>query len=340
MKLLFLCVLAALIATMFPSSAKAEIWGIKSKSVNLISWAPSLLFHFKEDGSAITAVANITVGSEEIFADGLAITSGGQLFAFQLDTNTQSSRLVRVDKSTAAATPVGPYLANRDVRGACISKEGRLLALDITANELLHVSLESGAIVGDARPLTHAGSPYRLSNKCDFAQRADGIFFLGDATDTNIYRLDATSGILSQPVVAPSTNGGLRLVGLGFSRESVSSYAFAFDEVNRDDIFVYDTENGLEQTRLFGNIFPDFNAGTGDLASQAFASDLLVSIAPGIDLCFDTILGTNYQIEYQSVITGSEWVSFGAPIEGTGLRMCIRDSSPAQPQRYYRVRQF
>ena len=54
------------------------------------------------------------------------------------------SRLIAIDTTDATATPIGPYLAVRDIRGAVVTSGGRLLVVDLTASELLEIGIATG----------------------------------------------------------------------------------------------------------------------------------------------------------------------------------------------------
>jgi hypothetical protein len=43
-----------------------------------------------------------------------------------------------------------------------------------------------------------------------------------------------------------------------------------------------------------------------------------------------------YQVQYSSLLTTNEWVSFGAPVKGNGTN-CVTDSIREMERRFYRI---
>ena len=57
-----------------------------------------------------------------------------------------------------------------------------------------------------------------------------------------------------------------------------------------------------------------------------------------VELCWETVVGKVYQVQYQSALTTNVWSAWGVPTAGTGTNNCIRDVVPiGEPQRFYRV---
>ena len=58
-----------------------------------------------------------------------------------------------------------------------------------------------------------------------------------------------------------------------------------------------------------------------------------------VEICWDASQGIQYQVEYQTALSGGAWQPLGSPITGDGTRMCITDPvAPESPRRFYRVR--
>jgi hypothetical protein len=57
-----------------------------------------------------------------------------------------------------------------------------------------------------------------------------------------------------------------------------------------------------------------------------------------VELCWDTVVGKVYQVQYRSQLTTNLWLPFGAPRQGIGAADCVRDTVPSdEPHRFYRV---
>lgn len=79
---------------------------------------------------------------------------------------------------------------------------------------------------------------------------------------------------------------------------------------------------------------------------EAFALRLDVEFSPAalsircsqVELCWLSAANVDYQIQYQSTLTGGQWTNLGAPIAGDGARKCVTDTIPeGEPQRFYRT---
>ena len=93
-----------ILATM-SGTASAVVYGLKSAADSVDSTAPTYLFKFGETGGGVSGVREVKVGTARIDADGLAVSPSLGLYAFQLGSG--SSRLLKINESTGAATPVG-----------------------------------------------------------------------------------------------------------------------------------------------------------------------------------------------------------------------------------------
>jgi hypothetical protein len=320
-------------------AAHAEVWGVKSRAQ--ISGPPSTLFHYSESGSGFQAVAPVTLDGTQIDVDGLAMSALGDLYAFAL--SGAGSRLIAIDKTTAIATAVGPVLPSRMIRGAVISQSGQLLVLDTATNQLLEISLSTGAVIGAGVSLTLSDVPFTLSTGCDIAQHRDGAFIV--ISERTFYRLDVSSGALT--LLYTDTNPGregfsIFLAGTAFSKDSPRDSTIYIYEVNdEDDLYAYDIQAEFARSLQIPNIISAYNAGRGDLAAQTPEPRVVLSIEVScVDLCWEAATNRTYQLEYRSSLTTNMWAPFSVPFQGSGSRTCIVDTVRGVPQRFYRVKEL
>jgi len=58
-----------------------------------------------------------------------------------------------------------------------------------------------------------------------------------------------------------------------------------------------------------------------------------------VEVCWDSSLGINYQVEYRDGPNGGDWEALGSPVAGNGGKQCVTDPiAPGSPSRYYRIR--
>ncbi|MBN1846087.1 MAG: hypothetical protein JW810_10420 [Sedimentisphaerales bacterium] len=247
---------------------RAEVWGIKSHDP--ASAPPVTLFHFDEQGGGLQTVGVIKLGGSQIDVDGLALNRAGVLYAFEVELAGTRSRLLHIDKATAAATAIGPYLAGRDIRGATFSSQGELITLDATNNQLLRIDPDTGLMLGTPVDLTDEGGPLDIANYTDIAQQADGAFLLGGSDGRTFYRLRLPGG-LTEPVHTDNAAGPdgwtVTISGLAFSRYADPDLLFMYDVSIDDDIYTYRTDAGFARNALYRDIISGYNAGRGDLAA-------------------------------------------------------------------------
>jgi len=128
------------------------------------SLAPTTLFSLSDDGLIFTEIGVVTVSGIPIDADALAVSTDQRLFGFELLNSStgppSGSRLIEIDPATAVATPIGPELSGREMRGAVFDRSGRLRVYDSITSELLEIDPDNGLqVLGAARPLTLGGLP-------------------------------------------------------------------------------------------------------------------------------------------------------------------------------------
>lgn len=57
-----------------------------------------------------------------------------------------------------------------------------------------------------------------------------------------------------------------------------------------------------------------------------------------VELCWESVTNKAYQVQYRSALTTNLWTNWGAPIQGSGMRNCIKDPVPVgEPRRFFRV---
>jgi hypothetical protein len=88
----------------------------------------------------------------------------------------------------------------------------------------------------------------------------------------------------------------------------------------------------LETAEGFGND-PAFD----DFQFTVFQPRATIRVAT-VELCWPSVAGAMYQVEYESELTGHFWTPFGAAVEGTGTTNCVVDVVTTPP-RYYRIRE-
>jgi hypothetical protein len=68
---------------------------------------------------------------------------------------------------------------------------------------------------------------------------------------------------------------------------------------------------------------------------SGLAVDIRVS---QVELCWQAMANTTYQLEYRSSLTTNNWTPLSGPVAGAGARFCTNDVVPiGEPRRFYRV---
>lgn len=93
-------------------------------------------------------------------------------------------------------------------------------------------------------------------------------------------------------------------------------------------------------TILVGTPGDDAN-GADRGAAYVFRPTPVLSIRVSqVELCWSSLNGAVYQLQYRSDLTTNTWVSLDMQITGDGMVTCVTDVVPfGQPQRYYRVQE-
>lgn len=89
----------------------------------------------------------------------------------------------------------------------------------------------------------------------------------------------------------------------------------------------------------------------GSLYVSEFIHDRVVRIAPDpgptatisvatVNICWNSIEGLRYQVQYRSNLTENQWVDVGPELTGTGGEMCVADAVQPDEKRFYRVKEM
>ena len=60
-------------------------------------------------------------------------------------------------------------------------------------------------------------------------------------------------------------------------------------------------------------------------------------VGPFLTLCFSTLRGQTYQVEYKANLTDSSWIPLDEPAPGSGNVLEVDDDSSADGHRFYRL---
>ena len=304
------------------------VWGLKTHDP--LSQPPTTMFWFDEQGANYRELGRVTLAGVDIEADGLAMSPGGGLFAFQVDA-PGGSRLLTLDATTAAASVVGPVLLGRNFRGATFTLSGRLLAFDFTRAELVEVSPGTGLEIGPAVPLS--ANLNATSTAGDLTQMPDGSLLF--AYDKFIYRLNPGTGslVLLHEDLAPLADGFVPFsCGVVCAPGSEpANKLFCYDAAQHDDVYQYLPSTAFARVQLFDDIVPGYNAGRGDLAALPAARvELLNFSVHGASATLETVCrgGLSAWVEFTDDLSTPNWQT----VPGTRTLIPYSDGSIATPK--------
>jgi hypothetical protein len=88
----------------------------------------------------------------------------------------------------------------------------------------------------------------------------------------------------------------------------------------------------LETSADYGN-----DPALDDFQFTVFQPRLTIRVAT-VEICWLSVAGAKYQVEYESELTGHLWMPVGTVVQGSGTNNCLVDAVTT-PGRFYRVRE-
>jgi hypothetical protein len=90
-------------------------------------------------------------------------------------------------------------------------------------------------------------------------------------------------------------------------------------------------------TIRFNGVGAAGNAHIDNVVLERLPLPALIRVSE-VEVCWETVTGRVYQVQYRSGFSPDVWLDLGAPVQGTGTSSCIKDAVPvSEPQRFYRV---
>ncbi len=87
--------------------------------------------------------------------------------------------------------------------------------------------------------------------------------------------------------------------------------------------------------------------GCSDIPTRFMHSNVVAVLMPTIssitdrgaeiEICWTSLAGASYQVQYRTLLTPDEWRPLGSPVTGNGTTICARDALPRVGQRFFRV---
>lgn len=154
----------------------------------------------------VTSVARIILGGNQVYLDGLALTSDGRLFGFVnseitsvTPTTAATSQLVSIDPTTAVATAIGSPVSSSSVNGAGFDMNNQLYALNAVNGTLVQVSLADGS---HSSPVTITGTSISSMYHGDIAFDIDNNAYIVSHNDS-VMPLDIVTGVAGTALFPP-----------------------------------------------------------------------------------------------------------------------------------------
>ena len=265
--------------------ASADVFATRPTGTSATAFAPTSLIRMMDDGSSPTTVAPVRIAGTDIGVSALAMDSSGNLWGFRHLTGPDRSVLIRINRSTGAATVVGAGtpIAGR-IMGAAFDLSDRLYVYQATADFIQQLNTSTLAYTG---PRVALGFD---AYEGDLAFQADGRLYFAAliaapvTTVVDLFRVNLGAGTFDGSV-GPITmdtipaaadrhdNGNLAITGLAPLPPEISPRypaRFALAEMNRDNEFV--------EFYIGGASKPSSNIGTG--GSAEFGTDLANWVGP------------------------------------------------------------
>lgn len=304
---IIVAVLAALIGT---SGHAAALYALKtSNGGSGLARQDTVLVEIDTTTSTIGAVNRILLAGNQVFADGLAMTTSGQLFAF-VNTNTternpsstSTAQLVTLNPGTGEATAVGLPISGASISGAGFDVNNRLYAINVVNKTLIEIDPETATVISSVDisalgfiDIREGDIAFDSDNNAYIATNDEYTGFTGIL---GIYPIDVATGAAGTAVLISTLNmNGLALVD--------NNEGYFLEENSRDEIHgigsidtaadlgvAYD----LSATPVSGLVT---NAGPMDLAAmpnKMFASNDLIGTGLDTPLLGIDVLANDNQL--------------------------------------------
>jgi hypothetical protein len=273
-------------ALAFSGLANAQTyWGTKSRwgVAPSISHLPVVLFKYAYGDSGIDVIDTIHRDGVEIDVDALACHPVLGLVAWEVTPS--GSQMVLLDSMLATAQNLGPYMAGRQVRGACYDREQNIFALDHGYDELLTISGTDGSVLASVN-LSLGGSPFDLVAACDLDRIGDAWYIYAQFS---LYQLNTATGevvfMFTDTAVDPgdNVNNNCNVVpaicGIAELPQAGIGSFIAVDGNCQDDLFQYNVITADSRAELVHDITPSFNSGAEDLALAVAPQSTPIAVA-------------------------------------------------------------
>ncbi len=287
----------ALLSLACSSTLAVDIYGLKNNSgVTGYGSLNTRLFTVDTATNTVTSSLWVTLSGSRVYADGLAMTTSGDLYAF-VNSNTSftpvsgTSQLVSADAATGIVTAIGAQLSNRSIMAAGFDFDDRLWGVDLINKELLEIDQATGAILQSVS----LARGYQ-----DIAYTTDNSLYA--VRGSAVYSLDRVTGV--ETLVYQTSGNAYN--GITFAADAVAylTEGNQADELRRSPSAAFPSE-----TTVIGNLTGatgSLNSGQMDLAgmpntviaeddSYTTVSDLILEIdSPATDIT--VILDNDYQL--------------------------------------------
>lgn len=324
------------------TAAQAQVYGLKARGDGSGQFRNSVLFTVTPaTPTPVTGTLNavttapVTLGGSGVLADGLAINSRLELFAYvnsdlSFTPSGSTAQLVSLDKATGVATAIGGPLGNAWITGAAFDMNDRLWVLSWQSGpvqQLMQIDPATGSVVGSPVNLTGVN----LVN----APAADIAFDLGNnaylstgnsiaPAPPSVYSLNVATGAATAlhtfPTGLVSNSVGAVVNGMAFFRNEETWFA----QSTGIDRVIY--APGIASLASAHNIVTDLttdtgiaNSGSVDLAARpnrvtadddaaTTPLDTPVTIAVlGNDKEFWSALGVNLSVDAAGTLPINTW---------------------------------
>ncbi len=258
------------------------------------------------------------------FALGIAINAQGQAFTVT-DSHPAfpgTPRLARVDLATGVVTPFGSVLGEDEFMGLGFAPDGTLYGVNASSG-----TPDAGSLYRfnpDTGEATKVGVTGGCFDIMDLAWTPDGTMY--GAVNDSLYRVDPATG---QATLVTKLQGVAQVMGLAI-----------------DDLGVFYVSEIVPNAPLVrvdpvtGAITKILDTGVDLIHGLEFVRPPLVTTirVSQVDVCWNSVSGLTYQVEYRSDLTANLWTSLGGCVLGDGSVKCLNyPVVVGEPQRFYRV---